>query len=57
MNQLSTYLSETEKMLSPFIWESFNLVIMPPAYPYGGMENPMLTYASPSILQGDAYSV
>ena len=30
---------------------------MPPAYPYGGMENPLLTYASPSILQGDSYSV
>jgi leukotriene-A4 hydrolase len=44
-------LSEIEAYLTPFSWGSFNLLIMPPSFPYGGMENPLLTYAHPTGLR------
>ena len=32
-------------------------MILPPSFPYGGMENPLLTFASPSIIVGDKSGV
>lgn len=34
-------------------WGVYKIVILPPSFPYGGMENPLLTFASPSIVVGD----
>ncbi|MFO0616811.1 MAG: M1 family metallopeptidase [Polyangiaceae bacterium] len=53
-------LGEAERMIDaaealggPYRWGRFDVVIMPPSFPYGGMENPRLTFASPSIIVGD----
>ena len=43
----------TEKIYGPYRWGRFDLLILPPSFPFGGMENPMLTFATPTILAGD----
>ncbi|MSP63958.1 MAG: hypothetical protein EXR72_27180 [Myxococcales bacterium] len=38
---------------TPYPWERFDLLAMPPSSPYGGMENPRLTFLTPTLLAGD----
>jgi leukotriene-A4 hydrolase len=42
-----------ETLFGPYDWERFDLLVMPPAFPYGGMENPRLTFLTPTIIAGD----
>ena len=42
-----------EKLYGPYRWERYDLVVLPPSFPFGGMENPRLTFATPTILAGD----
>ncbi|MCB1023977.1 MAG: M1 family metallopeptidase [Acidobacteria bacterium] len=44
---------ETEKIYGEYAWGRYDLLVLPPSFPYGGMENPMLTFATPTILAGD----
>jgi aminopeptidase N len=53
-------LSDTEKMVmateriyGPYRWGRYDILVLPPSFPYGGMENPRLTFATPTILAGD----
>ena len=41
----------------PYQWTQYNALILPPSFPYGGMENPVWTYATPSIISGDKQNV
>jgi aminopeptidase N len=42
-----------EKRFGPYRWGRYDLLILPPSFPFGGMENPKLTFATPTILAGD----
>ncbi len=42
-----------EQLYGPYIWDQFNLLVMPPSFPYGGMENPTLTFLTPTLIAGD----
>ncbi|CAI5476074.1 unnamed protein product [Closterium sp. Yama58-4] len=42
-----------EALFGPYGWGDFNLLLMPPAFPYGGMENPRCTFLTPTLLAGD----
>ncbi len=42
-----------EKLFGSYDWERFDLLVMPPSFPYGGMENPRLTFLTPTLLAGD----
>ena len=42
-----------EKLYGPYAWGQYDLIILPPSFPFGGMENPRLTFATPTILAGD----
>ncbi len=42
-----------EKRYGPYDWGRYDLLILPPAFPYGGMENPRLSFITPSVLAGD----
>ena len=42
-----------EALYGPYRWGRWDAIILPPSFPYGGMENPMLTFATPTILAGD----
>lgn len=53
LDTLEQLLDETEKYLTPYIWGNYSILILPPSFPFGGMENPLLTFASPTIITGD----
>ena len=42
-----------EALFGPYDWERFDILTMPPSFPYGGMENPRLTFITPTVLAGD----
>ena len=42
-----------EKLFGPYDWERFDILTMPPSFPYGGMENPRLTFLTPTLLAKD----
>ncbi|MBI5549125.1 MAG: M1 family metallopeptidase [Deltaproteobacteria bacterium] len=42
-----------EKLFGPYEWDRFDVLTMPPSFPYGGMENPRLTFLTPTLLAGD----
>ena len=42
-----------EKLYGAYRWGRYDLLVLPPSFPFGGMENPMLTFATPTILAGD----
>lgn len=42
-----------ESLYGAYAWERYDILILPPSFPFGGMENPMLTFATPTILAGD----
>lgn len=43
----------TERLYGPYRWDRYDILVLPPAFPYGGMEHPMLTFATPTLLAGD----
>ena len=48
------YLSKAEEYLNrKYDWGTYNLLVLPFSFPYGGMENPNLTFVTPSLLAGD----
>jgi len=46
-------LEVAEKMYGPYQWGRYDLLILPPSFPFGGMENPRLSFITPSVLAGD----
>ena len=42
-----------EALYGPYRWGRYDILVLPPAFPYGGMENPRLTFASPTVIAGD----
>jgi len=47
-----TKIVEAEKLLGPYLWGRYDLLILPPSFPYGGMENPRLTFLTPTAILG-----
>lgn len=43
----------TERLYGPYRWGRYDLLVLPASFPFGGMENPRLTFATPTILAGD----
>ena len=46
-------ITTAESLFGPYDWERFDILTMPPSFPYGGMENPRLTFLTPTLLAGD----
>jgi len=42
-----------ERMFGPYEWDRYDLLVLPPSFPYGGMENPRMTFLTPTVLAGD----
>ena len=51
--QVEEHIHAAEALFGPYDWDRFDLLVMPPSFPYGGMENPRLTFLTPSLLAGD----
>ncbi len=46
-------IAAAEKLYGPYRWGRYDLLVLPPSFPFGGMENPTLTFATPTVLAGD----
>jgi len=46
-------IDETEKLFGPYRWGRYDLLILPPSFPFGGMENPRLSFITPTVVAGD----
>ena len=46
-------LEQAEQLFGPYEWGRYDLLVLPPSFPYGGMENPRLSFITPSLLAGD----
>lgn len=53
LNSMQSMIDSAEKLYGPYAWERYDVVILPPSFPFGGMENPRLTFATPTIIAGD----
>ncbi len=42
-----------EQLYGPYRWGRYDILVLPPSFPFGGMENPRLTFATPTIIAGD----
>ena len=43
-------LKAAESAVGPYVWGQYDLLVLPPSFPYGGMENPCLTFVTPTLL-------
>ncbi|WP_158755987.1 M1 family metallopeptidase [Dyella sp. S184] len=46
-------IATAEKLYGPYRWGRYDILVLPPSFPYGGMENPDMTFATPTVLVGD----
>ncbi len=46
-------IATAEALYGPYRWERYDLLILPPSFPYGGMENPRLSFITPTVIVGD----
>ncbi|GMM73613.1 M1 family metallopeptidase [Alteromonas gracilis] len=46
-------LEVTEATYGPYQWDRYDLLILPPSFPFGGMENPRLSFITPTVIAGD----
>ena len=44
---------KAEALYGPYRWGRYDLLVLPPSFPFGGMENPRMTFATPTIIAGD----
>jgi leukotriene A-4 hydrolase/aminopeptidase len=51
--ELPRMIEAAEKLYGPYAWGRYDVIVLPPSFPFGGMENPRLTFATPTILAGD----
>ncbi|TPX36075.1 leukotriene-A4 hydrolase [Synchytrium endobioticum] len=47
------FVAAGESLLTPYVWGRYDLLVLPPSFPYGGMENCCLTFVTPTLLAGD----
>jgi leukotriene-A4 hydrolase len=50
---VETMLTTCEKMFGPYQWGRYDLLILPPSFMWGGMENPRLSFITPTVIAGD----
>lgn len=48
--QTESMLKIAEDLGGPYVWGQYDLLVLPPSFPYGGMENPCLTFVTPTLL-------
>lgn len=51
--EVDKMVSAAEKLYGPYRWGRYDILVLPPSFPFGGMENPTLTFATPTVLAGD----
>jgi leukotriene-A4 hydrolase len=46
-------INATERLYGPYLWDRYDVLVLPPGFPLGGMENPRITFVTPTVLAGD----
>ncbi|MCJ8191386.1 M1 family metallopeptidase [Sphingomicrobium aestuariivivum] len=46
-------ITASEKLFGPYRWDRYDMIVLPPSFPFGGMENPVLTFLTPTFIAGD----
>lgn len=57
LEDMSSMLDAVEAYMGPYIWGNYTILVLPPSFPMGGMENPLLTFASPTVITADKSQV
>ena len=52
-SDLELMMETTERLYGPYRWNRYDILVLPSGFPLGGMENPRLTFATPTIIAGD----
>ncbi|MFN8275756.1 MAG: leukotriene A4 hydrolase C-terminal domain-containing protein [Flavobacteriaceae bacterium] len=52
-DELGKMVTAAEKLFGPYRWGRYDVLVLPPSFPYGGMENPNLTFLTPGVIAGD----
>ncbi|KAI2625739.1 peptidase family M1-domain-containing protein [Hypoxylon sp. NC1633] len=56
-SDIDKFLEVAEKLIFDYQWGEYNVLVLPPSFAYGGMENPIFTFATPTIISGDRQNV
>ncbi|KAF4303016.1 Peptidase M1 alanine aminopeptidase/leukotriene A4 hydrolase [Botryosphaeria dothidea] len=56
-NDMEKFLEAAEKIVYDYAWTTYNVLVLPNSFPYGGMENPIFTFATPTIISGDKQNI
>ncbi|MFN8549543.1 MAG: M1 family metallopeptidase [Candidatus Eisenbacteria bacterium] len=51
--EVESMIQAAEALFGPYDWERYDMIVLPPSFPYGGMENPRMTFLTPTLLSGD----
>lgn len=52
-SQTEDMISRAEYLYGPYYWGRYDMLVLPPSFPFGGMENPRLTFLTPTVIVGD----
>ena len=53
LSDMGKMVNAAESLYGEYDWERYDVIVLPPSFPFGGMENPRLTFATPTIIAGD----
>ncbi len=53
LRDTESLVSAAESLYGPYRWGRYDVLVLPPSFPFGGMENPRLTFATPTFITGD----
>ncbi len=51
--EIEQMIATAERLFGPYEWDRYDMLVLPPAFPYGGMENPRMTFLTPTVIAGD----
>lgn len=55
--EVEDMMTAAEKLYGPYRWGRYDILVLPPSFPFGGMENPRLTFLTPTVIVGDRSAV
>ncbi len=51
--EVEAMMTAAEELYGPYRWGRYDMLVLPPSFPFGGMENPNLTFLTPTVITGD----
>jgi leukotriene-A4 hydrolase len=51
--EIEQMIQTAEQLFGPYEWDRYDMLVLPPAFPFGGMENPRMTFLTPTVIAGD----